>query len=553
MAELPVESGLAAVAIAGGVDTVQPDDDFCDAVEEEARRLPGPRPGNGNGKNATTAGLPGIDAGSEDLPAVSAKAWGALEQANQPPRLFRFGGDPVRVQNDDHGAPFICPLDSDRLRGEVARAANWFQRLTRNHQTFEKPALPPVPVVKDMLAAPDVPLPVLSALIGVPAFGPDGTLHAVPGYNPATKLFYAPAPDFAVPPIAETPDAGAVQTARALIADDMLTDFPFTGFPERAHAVGLLLLPFVRALIDGPTPLHLIEKPAPGTGASLLVNALFYPALGRNVGAMTEGGNEEEWRKRITAVLLGGAQVVLFDNLRRKLDSAAVSSAITSKVWEDRKMGVSKIVRVPVRCAWVATGNNPALSSEISRRAVRIRLDAKSDRPWRRTGFRHPDLGAWLTENRGGLVWAALTLVRAWLAAGRPAARELPTLGMFESWTTVIGGILEHAGITGFLGNLGEFYDSSDTEAAEVRAFLSAWWAKHLDQAVGVAGLWEIASSPDSCLPLGDKGERSGRMKLGRLLTRLRDRRFELKDGVTVCIAGAGTYQGAQRWRLAGV
>ena len=31
-----------------------------------------------------------------------------------------------------------------------------------------------------------------------------------------------------------------------------------------------MLLPFVRELIDGPTPLHLIEKPTPGTGGTLL-------------------------------------------------------------------------------------------------------------------------------------------------------------------------------------------------------------------------------------------------------------------------------------------
>ena len=31
-----------------------------------------------------------------------------------------------------------------------------------------------------------------------------------------------------------------------------------------------------RALIDGPTPLHLVEKPTPGTGATLLVDVLTF-------------------------------------------------------------------------------------------------------------------------------------------------------------------------------------------------------------------------------------------------------------------------------------
>ena len=33
--------------------------------------------------------------------------------------------------------------------------------------------------------------------------------------------------------------------------------------------------------------------------------------------------------------------------------------AITAPMWEDRVLGLTQMVRVPVRCVWVATGNNP--------------------------------------------------------------------------------------------------------------------------------------------------------------------------------------------------
>ena len=72
----------------------------------------------------------------------------------------------------------------------------------------------------------------------------------------------------------------------------------------------------------------------------------------------------------------------------------------------------SEIVRVPTSCIWVATGNNPALSNEMTRRTVRIRLDAKTDRPWLREKFKHPDLRTWMAENRGKLAGSALTLIR---------------------------------------------------------------------------------------------------------------------------------------------
>src|SRR5205085_351004 len=113
--------------------------------------------------------------------------------------------------------------------------------------------------------------------------------------------------------------------------------------------------------------------------------------------------------KRITAKLRSGSPFILIDNLRHRLDSAAVSAGITTTTWEDRILGVSEVARLPVRCAWMATGNNPAMSTEIARRTVRIRMDAKLDRPWLRTGFRHANLRHWATDNRGLLVWSALT------------------------------------------------------------------------------------------------------------------------------------------------
>jgi len=53
----------------------------------------------------------------------------------------------------------------------------------------------------------------------------------------------------------------------------------------------------------------------------------------------------------------------------------------------------------------------------IARRLVRIRLDARTDQPWRREGFRHPDLMIWVRANRARLVAACLTLCQAWASA----------------------------------------------------------------------------------------------------------------------------------------
>ena len=228
-----------------------------------------------------------------------------------------------------------------------------------------------------------------------------------------------------IPDIPERPGASLIAQARDLLLHDLLTDFLFVSDADTAHAVAVLVLPFVRLLIDGPTPLHLVESPTPGTGKGLLVDVLIIPAGGRRPAIMTEAGDEDEWRKRITSKLLQGPQFVLIDNIRSSLDSAALSAALTAEIWEDRVLGYSRMATLPVTCVWLGTANNPTLSLEIARRTVSIRLDTGVEKPWQREGFKHKYLRRWAKARRGELVWAALILGQAWIAAGKPAAAEL--------------------------------------------------------------------------------------------------------------------------------
>lgn len=385
---------------------------------------------------------PVIRADNGDLETMAKDSWHALARYNEPAHLFLFGGMPVRFERGD-GAPILRPLTENRMRHELARAATW----VRGKQ--QTPASPPMGGVRDLLASSELELPKLERIVEVPVFGPSGELVSAPGYNAATATYYAQPDGLVMPDVPERPTAARVVAACTLIVDELLGDFPFTGDAEQAHAVTLLLQPFVRALIDGPTPLHLIEKPTPGTGASLLADVVALPANGRPLPTMTEARDEDEWRKRVTATLLGSPSHVLIDNLRRPLDSAAVSAALTTLVWTDRVLGASEMRSIPVTCAWVATGNNPRLSGEITRRSVRIRLDAHLDRPQFGRDFRHRDLLVWATAHRGELIAAALVLCRAWVAAGKPSGGG-PLLGSYESWSKVMGGILMVAGVRGF-------------------------------------------------------------------------------------------------------
>jgi len=459
--------------------------------------------------------LPTIRADCQDLRSVTALCWEAITRANDPPRYFRYIGLPSRLEKDDEGMLVPRELIPDRLRHELARVANWVSGKE------DEPAKPPVDVVRDVLATPNPPLPVLTRITDVPVFAPDGSLQTVEGYHAAGKTYRMSRPGLKIPDIPSAPSAEEVEAAKSLILD-MISEFPFVDVADRTHAVGLLLLPFVRDLIDGPTPNHLIEAPQAGTGKGLLADVLLTPACGKQVSTISEARDDDEWRKRITAQLRSARMVVLLDNITRPLNSGSLASALTATTWEDRLLGKSENLQIPVRCVWVTTANNPTMTTEIARRCIRIRLDAKVDRPWFRDGFKQKKLRRWALANRGELVGAALTLAQAWVSAGMPAS-EVKPLGSYEQWTAVIGGILQHVGICDFLSNLHEFYEAADIEGAMWRQIVDIWWEKFGSEKVGVNELFELVSEIDA-LDLGKGGERSQKTAFGKRLGQQRDR-----------------------------
>ncbi len=450
----------------------------------------------------------------------------------------------IRLERDDDGQVFPAELTADRIRHGLARIARWVvSAQDEDGEKVERIVRPPADVPRDILATPDPPLPILRRIVEVPVFAPDGTLQTAAGYHAGSRTYFSPPPGFVLRPISNNPSPAELQQATQLILDEVLHDFPFIAEADRAHAVSLFLQPFCRDLITGPTPLYVIEAPIEGSGKGLLAEVCLMPSMGRRVGTLAPGRDEEEWRKSITSVLREGHEALWIDNLVHPLDSGTLAAALTTSVWEDRILGQSRTIRAPVRCAWLATANNPMLSRELTRRSVRIRIDPKVDRPWLRQAFHHDDLRAWVHAHRADLVWAALTLVRVWLAAGCPQSSVRP-LGSYEAWCRVIGGILSHTEIAGFLGNLNEFYEAANTESAAWRSLVAVWWHTYQDTPMTAAKLLPLAREFDE-LEIGGKDEGGQRRSLGKKLAVQRDRvigRYR--------IVAAGEHANALRWKL---
>mgnify|MGYP003381573546 CR=1 FL=1 len=512
---------------------------------------------NGNGPAATDESaaavdtLPVIVVNQRHLRDTSNDTYNVLIAANDPPQVFQYGGALARVTTAT-GRPGIQLLDPTTMRHRLERVASFMNVLSSQAGTYFKPTGAPDRLVADILAYPDWPgMPELGGVVTAPVVGRGGDVRTEAGYDPATGLYYHAGGPLAVGDT--TPTDERVKWAVDLILNDLLGDFPFKDEASRTNAVALLLLPFARPSIDGCTPLHILNAPTPGTGKTLAarVAALAFNPDGPAV--MTAGQDEDEWRKRITSLLAGGASHLLIDNIKGALTSGSLAAALSTPLWTDRILGKSQTITLPNRAVWIATGNNIAVDSELARRSVWIRLDSNAEKPWTRKGFKHPALQEWILENRGDVVTAAIVLIRHWFESGRPPGKQ--TVGGFESWARVIGGILDAAGIGAFMGNTSELYELSDPTAALWEAFVEEWWKQFEDKPVGVKELFPLADSePDigatglgllDTLMTGHTA-RARKVKLGNLL---REREDTVIDGFK--IEGAGKLRRASTYRLA--
>lgn len=434
---------------------------------------------------------------TKQQPAVVAyEARNALKDYNDmKTRVFVRAGRVVKIVRDAEGDGDVNvstqAYDPPAFRGVLGRAADWVNKGEKG----EYPVTVPMDVVGDLLGNVeelDGIVPELQQIIRSPVYTAKGDLHLKAGYSAASKCWYEPHGGLVLDEIPDEPSEEDLSLSRKLILDELLGDFPFETEADKTNAVALLLQPFARRLIHGPTPMHLVDAPAAGTGKSLLVDAVMRVANGAPVTSMVECVKDEEWKKVLTAKFMSGQPIIFIDNIARTVNSPSLASALTQPMWEDRVLGGSSMFIGRIQHTWVSTGNNVSLSGELARRTVRTRLNAHSATPYEGRVFKHADLLTWVAQTRAQLVWACLVLVRNWLVKGRPAWSGKP-LASYESWGSVMGGIMEAAGIDEFLGNRALMFDVSADSTEEMSAFTEAWYEAHGETELTAKDLIDLA------------------------------------------------------------
>lgn len=387
--------------------------------------------------------------------------WRIHDTNHKHPKVFHYMERLCTIRENSEGHARLKMLDKGGFEHHLNTVARFVRTVGEDQDAIGVSA--PDDVVRYLYNDDYGKYPDLRGLVTSPIFTKDGSLLTTPGYDWHSKLYYKPDVALSVPEVPMTPTAEDVREAKRLLIEEVLADFPLGAktrpeivesedIPAVANVMGMILLPFMREMVDGPTPGHLLNKPTPGTGASLLTDVCSIISTGKPTPAMALPGNKDEMSKTLTTVLADGDSMVFFDNINHSVDSGELASAMTSPTYKARLLGLSQSVSVDVRCVWVFNGNTVELAPELIRRLTLIDLDAQLENPEKRTGFRHSDIRGWVTKNRGDLVWACLTLIQNWVAQGM-VHQKGKVLASYENWSGAVGGVLKAAGLGGFMGN----------------------------------------------------------------------------------------------------
>jgi hypothetical protein len=382
---------------------------------------------------------------------------------------FQTGALIVRVMTDAvTGDPAIVPCPPGALLRDLSQAATW-ERPGRDEGWMR---CDPSPKHATLLSEAQRyrHLPPLDGLARQPYFCErDGRLVRAPGYDPVARRYGVFDPKrFEV---ADTREAA--QDALKLL-EDLLAEFPFVTVNDRSAALAALLTAVVRPSVPLAPAFH-VRAPVFGSGKTYLcelIGAFAGPAPNAKV---SYPGSADEATKVILALLLGGPAVVEFDDMDTDwIPHGIIKRMLTAQWITDRLLGGNKTATVSTRTLFLGSGNNVGPVRDLLRRVLQIHLDPRSATPALRT-YRDAPV-ARVRKDRERYVSAALTLISAWIAAGRPRTEVVNIASFDGAWSDFCRHPLIWLGIPDpALGLQAQIRQDPDAEA--LHALLAEWHA----------------------------------------------------------------------------
>lgn len=312
--------------------------------------------------------------------------------------------------------------------------------------------------------------------------------------------------------------------------DALLQDFCFKKPADRTNYLGVLLTALLIPRFIGAKPAALFNGNQPELGKTILAQIIAILRDGHPTETANFNPNDEEFEKRLGAIVRRGVTTVIIDNAKcqgrtPRIESACLERCITDAILSFRLLGQSAEIRAENSHIFCITANTANVGRDIVTRSAVMNLFYEGD-PERRT-FTIQDPEGYAVEHRLTLLGELIGMVERWKASGMPLANVHSRFNK-KGWGNIIGGILNACGEPDFLANA----EAAATELDETRrefAELVAMLADHPQ------GTWMAAELVDYCkkhgLLLGDLGDGSARSlatKMGTIAGRFVAEPFDL-------------------------
>lgn len=367
----------------------------------------------------------------------------------------------------------------------------------------------------------------------------DGGIELLPiGLDAESNTFTAD-PGFTIEPMSLADSLATL--------DNLLEEFAWPDDDGRSKSVAIaaMLTVFASGLMEegANRPVFLYVANAEGSGKTTLAQLAGLPY--RMTPVETAPTDEAEWQKKLLSVVMSGRRLLLLDNLKGRLNSAALEAYTTSPHYTGRILGVSSEFTGEAGASVLITGNGLTITGDLRRRCLLVELNLKEMRAEDRKFKRTLDSVA-MSEQRQKVLSALWGLVKAWNEADRPAC----SIGnsSFPRWSESIGGIVEFAGYgcptrTPVIEGMGDT-DTSDMEQLvgkmEPR---ERYTFSQIEEMAIETGLFDWITSKAILANNPSIGEsptlQPGQKKqLSTVLGRYKNRR--MRDGSIFCIEGHG-------------
>ena len=254
-------------------------------------------------------------------------------------------------------------------------------------------------------------LPVIKLFTRNPVYTEDWRLVA-PGYDAPSGIYYA------------GPAVAGRDNSEYL--DELLADFCFKSPADRTNYLGILLTALLVPRFVGSKPAALLNGNQPGLGKSILAQIIAIIRDGYPAETATYNPNDEEFEKRLGAIVRRGVTTIIIDNAKGRarnprIESACLERSITDPILSFRLLGYSQEIRAENSHIFCITANTPDVSRDLVTRSAVINLYYEGDPERRKFSIADPE--GFAQQYRLELMGELIGMVEA-LEGGGHAAGE---------------------------------------------------------------------------------------------------------------------------------